>query len=99
MAFLRIEDQILRFRLQVDELKQLEKEKQIIIHNAMGGFSIFVSEDYGVKVEEGGIYTLFVAPQHIQKLWDISPSKEGVILEQNPMKIHFELDIKKPKKK
>ncbi len=99
MASLRIENQTLRFRLKQSELEKLEKEQQFILHNPIGGFEIFMAKEKSVKLKDNGIYTLFITHEDIQKLWDISPSKDGIIFTYNLMNIHFELDIKQRKNK
>ncbi len=95
MASLRMEKNRLRFRLNISEIEQLYNKKELIIHNPIGGFGFLVSETRHIELRNNGFYSLFVTNQDIKELKDKSPSKDGLIFEQDNMQIHFELDIKK----
>ncbi len=99
MASLRMEKNRLRFRLKANEMEQLNKDKQLTVHNPVGGLGFFVGEKRSMQLQEGGFYALFITMQDIKNLQDMRPSKEGLIFRQDGMDIHFELDIKKTRMK
>ncbi|MFV0321309.1 MAG: hypothetical protein ACK5LE_02870 [Alphaproteobacteria bacterium] len=97
MPSLRIQQDILRFRLNINELNLLQQNLQISIHQPFGAFEIIVGSERKLQYE-GNVLQLIIPSADCQELLNMGPNKDGLIFTQDDTQIHFELDIKRPKK-
>lgn len=97
MPSLRIQQDILRFRLNINELNLLQQNLQISIHQPFGAFEIIVGSERKLQYE-GNVLQLIISSADCQELLNMGPNKDGLIFTQDDTQIHFELDIKRPKK-
>lgn len=97
MPSLRIQQDVLRFRLNINELNLLQQNLQIGVHQPFGAFDIIIGNEYKLQYA-GDILQLIIRADDCRELMDMGPNKDGIIFTQDDTQIHFELDIKRPKK-
>lgn len=98
MPSLRIQQNILRFRLNINELNLLQQNLQIGVHQSFGTFDIIVGNERKLQYDNN-ILQLTIHADDCQELLNMGPNKDGIIFTQDEIQIHFELDIKRAKKK
>lgn len=96
MPSLRIQQDVLRFRLNSNELNLLQQNLQISVHQAFGAFEIIVGGERKLQYE-GSVLQLIIPSADCQELLNMGPSKDGLSFSQDDTEIHFELDIKRAK--
>lgn len=96
MPSLRIQQNILRFRLNSNELNLLQQNLQLSVHQPFGAFELIVGDARKLQYD-GNILQLIIPSADCQALINMGSSKDGLIFKQGDIQIHFELDIKRSK--